>query len=518
MRAIDYFDKGVARDPQRLLAVSGGDALTFAEGQELSWRIARGLYGAGFLRGDGVAVFAPNEPIALAAMLGAWRAGGAWVPLNPRNAPDASIRYMGDVGARWLFYHSSFREEAAAIADAVPSVKRAICLDDASSSRSLERFVDEGTAFVDWGDPFGNPDVVMAYFPTGGTTGASKASKFTNRAWSAMIDIALSHWPGADDPVNLMVAPITHAAGGTAAILATIGATTVMHAGFEPGAALAEIERRRVTHVFLPPTAYYALLDHPSVAEHDLSSLRMVLISAAPVAPDRLARGVELFGPSVCQCYGQAESPFVLSWLPPEVVAAAAAGDHGARLASAGRATLPTVLGIMDEEGNLLEPGARGEIVARGRLVADGYLDRPEETAEVRTHGWHHTGDVGYLDEDGFLYIVDRKKDMIISGGFNVYSSEVEAAVLSLDEIRECAVIGIPDDRWGEMVTAVVVRTAESEIGADRIIATCKATLGSVKTPKRIEFVDALPKTPTGKIDKKVVRSAYWAGRDRLVG
>jgi acyl-CoA synthetase (AMP-forming)/AMP-acid ligase II len=205
-----------------------------------------------------------------------------------------------------------------------------------------------------------------------------------------------------------MVAPITHAAGGTAMILATIGATTVMLDGFDPTVVLETIQAQRVTHLFLPPTAYYALLDRAASGTYDTSSLRMLLLAASPVAPEKFAHGVEVFGPCVCQCYGQVESPLMISYLDPETVARAAAGGDIQRLASAGRPALSTVVGIMDDDGTLLGTGARGEIVVRGQLVISDYLDKPEATAEIRKHGWHHTGDVGYLDDGGFLYIVDR--------------------------------------------------------------------------------------------------------------
>jgi len=167
--------------------------------------------------------------------------------------------------------------------------------------------------------------------------------------------------------------------------------------------------------------------------------------------------------------------------------------------------------------GNLLPPGERGEIVARGSLVTPGYYNNPEATAQIRSFGWHHTGDIGYRDEHGYFYIVDRKKDMIITGGFNVYSVEVEAAILALPEIRECAVIGVPDDKWGEAVKAIVVLKEGAALDEDKILAHCKEVLGGVKAPKSIEFRDQIPKTPTGKTDKKALRAPYWAGLERAV-
>lgn len=207
----------------------------------------------------------------------------------------------------------------------------------------------------------------------------------------------------------------------------------------------------------------------------------------------------------------------MISYLDPETVTCAVAGEHPERLASAGRPTRSVVVRTMADDGRLLNVGGRGEIVVRGRLVIGEYLDMPGATAEIRQHGWHHTGDIGYLDGDNFLYIVDRKKDMVVTGGFNVFTTEVEAAILSLPEVLECAVVGVPDEKWGEMVTAIVVSHNDT-LGANTIIEHVKSKLGSVQAPKRVHFVEALPKTPAGKVDKKAVRAQYWSGRDRAVG
>jgi acyl-CoA synthetase (AMP-forming)/AMP-acid ligase II len=287
--------------------------------------------------------------------------------------------------------------------------------------------------------------------------------------------------------------------------------------GFVPGDVLAGIERHGATTLFLPPTAFYALLDHPDLGRYDYATLRHLLIAAAPVAPEKFKRGVEVFGPCLCQCYGQAEAPMYLTFLEPSVVAAAAAGDHPERLGSCGRPTYAVRLGIMDDDGQLLPPGQSGEIVARSTLVNPGYHEAPDATAESKAHGWHHTGDVGYEDPDGFVYIVDRKKDMIITGGFNVFSAEVEAAVLELPEILECAVIGVPHEKWGEAVTAIVVPVAGATLAEETVVSHCKARLGPVKAPKSVLFQDSLPKTAVGKTDKKALRAPLWSGSGRNV-
>ncbi|MCC7121681.1 MAG: AMP-binding protein [Gammaproteobacteria bacterium] len=520
MRPIDYFDRGAEAAPERVAFEGNGVTYCYADARAESEAIARALYAAGFAPRDACAVFAPNDPRAMIAVLGVLRAGGAWVPVNTRNAPAANAEYMAYVGTRWLLYHSAVAAEVAAMRPMLTGLRGTVCLDrECDGDPSLADFIARGGdgAIPDWSDPFSSPDHPLALWPTGGTTGPSKGVFITNRAWTAMIEMGMHYWDIGAPPVCLAVAPITHAAGGMALILAGLSATNVILPGFDAGEVLAAIERHRVTHMFLPPTALYALLAHPRVRDVDTSSLRQLLVAAAPVSPDKLREAVEVFGPCICQCYGQAESPFLLAWLPPATLAAAARGEHPERLKSCGRATSGCRVAIMDDEGTLLPPGERGEIVARGPLVTPGYFAKPEATAEIRAHGWHHTGDVGYVDTDGYLYIVDRKKDMIITGGFNVYAAEVEAPILALPAVKECAVIGVPDPVWGEAVKAIVVAKAGMALDARTVIEHCRTELGPVKTPKSVDFRDEIPRTANGKTDKKALRAEYWEGRDRSV-
>jgi acyl-CoA synthetase (AMP-forming)/AMP-acid ligase II len=330
---------------------------------------------------------------------------------------------------------------------------------------------------------------------------------------------AANHCLRCDDiePVCLSTAPLSHAAGVVAFAMFAMGATNVVMPAFDALEVLQNIPRFRVTHLFLPPTALYALLAHKKLGDFDYSSLRRLLIAAAPVSPDKLKKAVEVFGPCLCQSYGQTEAPMYMTYLDPATLAAAAAGVHPERLRSCGKPTLAVRLAIMDDDGRLLPPLQTGEIVARGALVSAGYYKLPDATAEIRTYGWHHTGDVGYRDNDGYFYIVDRKKDMIITGGFNVYCAEVEACVMELPQVRECAVIGVPDEKWGEAVKAVVVLREGESLTEEAIISHCKARLGGVKSPKSVEFWHEIPKTPAAKIDKKAIRKPFWAGADRSV-
>ncbi len=521
MRAIDYFDKAAEEYSQRTALVDGSVRYTYSELRRATEALARAMRAGGLEPEERVAIYSLNDARVLVCMLGLMRAGGTWVPINYRNAIDANVEFMKYADVRWLFYHSSFQEQVEQIRKLVPSLRRMICIDSPSGrDPSLDEFTarSESIAPEDWGDPLGNPDRLVGLVPTGGTTGPAKGVRVTTVPWGTFTEMVGHYWRSEGiDPVCLSTAPLSHAAGPVSFAMFTLGATNVVMPRFDALEVLQNIERFRVTHVFLPPTALYALLDHPRLREFNYSSLRVLLLAASPVSPDRFRQAVEVFGPCVCQCYGQTEAPMLMTWLDQKTVAAAARGDHPERLRSCGRATYGVRLAIMDDEGHLLPPNAPGEIVARGSLVTPGYHNLPHATADIHKYGWHHTGDVGYRDEDGFFYIVDRKKDMIITGGFNVFSAEVEAAIMSLPEVYECAVIGVPDEKWGEAVKAMIVVRRDQSLSETAVLAHCKNKLGGVKSPKRIEFVAAIPKTPAGKIDRKALRAPYWAGTTRGV-
>jgi fatty-acyl-CoA synthase len=521
MRAIDYFDKGADACPGRTAIIDGESRYTYQEMREVTRRIARAMRANGLSGEERAAIYSPNDARVLFCMLGVLRAGAVWVPINSRNAPEANAEYMVYAEVSWLFYHSSYRDRIEDLKARVPTLRHWICIDaDDGPNPSLDKFMEGGSnaAEIDWGDPYGNPERLMGLVPTGGTTGAAKGVMVTDLAWGTMTEMAGQYWAGdTTDRVCLTSAPLSHAAGVVAFVMTSLGATNVVMPAFDALEVLRNIERYRVTHMFLPPTALYALLNHPQLSDFDCSSLRVFLIVASPVSPDKFKKAVEVFGPCMCQSYGQTEAPMLLTWLDQKTVAAAAGGDHIERLRSCGKPTSAVTLAIMDEEGRLLPANTPGEIVARGSLVTRGYYKLPDATAEIRTHGWHHTGDIGYRDEDGYFYIVDRKKDMIITGGFNVYCAEVEAGVMALPQVHECAVIGVPDEKWGEAVKAIVVLHAGESLSEEAVIAHCKEKLGGVKAPKSVAFTDAIPKTAAGKTDKKTLRRPFWVSRDRSV-
>ena len=519
MRVIDFFDKAVLAAPNRPAFVAGDLRFGYREMQEFSARIARGMRARGLSEAGRVAVYSPNDVHAFACVLAAFRANATWVPINARNALDANIDFMNLTECEWLFYHSSFAGNVAAVRQQVPSLRHLVCIDARDGDvASLADFV--ATAPDD-----DIPDIpydsnrMTTILGTGGTTGRSKGIMWDNLTWSTLIaESTITLPPSGNPPVHLCVAPMTHAAGILTFMLTPQSPTNVILDSTDPLSIMQAIEHHRVTHLFLPPTVLYAMLAHPRVREFDYRSLTHFLIAASPVAPDKLAEAVEVFGPCMCQCYGQVEAPMLITYLSPQELAAAARDPALAhRLKSCGKSCTLTRMAIMDEDGTLLPRGERGEVVVRGDLVAPCYYRNPEGTAEAHAGGWHHTGDVAWWDEEGYVYIVDRKKDMIITGGFNVFSAEVEAAINGHSAVENCAVIGVPDPKWGERVTAIVLLRPGREVGEDELMEFAKARLGSVKAPKTIEFWPELPRSPVGKVLKTEIRKKFWANTERAV-
>ncbi len=520
MRSIDYFDRGHDRDPARaaVVDVETGLSLSFAEVKALSERIAAAMQRGGFRNQDLAALYGPNGAMILVVLLAIWRANGKWIPVNTRNAIDANAGYINYVRCQWMFYHSSLAHEVEELRSQCPTLTKFVCIDKAlGDDPSLDQFLD-GVSPTDFREPeidaFGNMMDMVGIFPTGGTTGPSKGANVTNLGWGTMIETAADAMGGrTDNPVALVSAPITHAAGPIALSTLSLGATQVILPGFDAEKVLQTIEQHRISHMYLPPTAMYQLLASPEINAHDYSSLRIFILVGSPCSPEKLRNAVDTFGPAMCQSYGQVECPMIVSWLPPEDVARFAR-EAPEKLASCGKVTRSVKVALLDDEGSEVAPGEAGEICARGVLVSHSYFEKPEETAEVRKFGWHHTGDVGMFDSEGYLYIVDRKKDMVVSGGFNVFTAEVEAAITELPQVRECAVIGIPHDKWGEQVHAIVVADG---IDGDAIIAHAKAKLGGVKAPKSVQFIDSIPRTAAGKMDKKALRIEHWGENARMV-
>jgi acyl-CoA synthetase (AMP-forming)/AMP-acid ligase II len=484
--------------------------LSYGDVVELSHRIARALWRAGVRPGDKVGILSANDPIAFSCVFGIARAGAVWCPINPRNgaAENRELLELFDCAA--LIHQAGFGELVDEIAGSLPELHTLVCLD---GPRGSVPGIDDWLAAAD-GDPpveAAPPDDVVALVGTGGTTGRPKGVVLTDRNIEAMSAITLMSYPFDGRPVYLALAPLTHAAGVLCFPVMALGGEIVVMATPDVGRFLALVERHGVTHTFLPPTLIYMVLGHPDLDSTDLGSLQCFWYGAAPMSVARLEEALERIGP-MAQLFGQSEAPMMVSTMSPAQHRLPDGSVARSRLASAGRPTPLVRVGILSPSGELLGAGERGEIVVRGSLVMAGYYRDPEATAEVSAYGWHHTGDIGYLDDDGYLFIVDRAKDMVITGGFNVYSAEVEQALMAHPDVRDCAVVGLPDEKWGERVTAVIELVPGSGATADDLTAFVKARLGSVKAPKQIEFWDSLPRSTVGKILKTDVRAALTAG------
>jgi len=362
------------------------------------------------------------------------------------------------------------------------------------------------------------PDHIGGMAYTGGTTGKPKGVIGTVQSITTMTTIQLAEWEWPEHPKFLMCTPLSHA--GAAFFVPTIvkGGEMVVLSKFDPAEVLRVIEEQKITATMLVPSMIYALMDHPDSHARDLSSLETVYYGASAMNPVRLAEAIRRFGPIFAQYYGQSEAPMVITYL--------AKGDHDEkRLTSCGRPTLFARTALLGDDGKPVPQGEVGEICVSGPLLSGGYWNLPDETSRTFHDGWMHTGDLAREDEDGFWYIVDRTKDMIVTGGFNVFPREVEDVVAEHPSVAQVCVIGTPDEKWGEAVTAVVVlrpNAPSDEESVSKMTAEIQAAVkerkGSVQSPKQVIVVESVPVTALGKPDKKSVRAQFWEGASRAVG
>jgi len=513
MRLIEHFDKAADRWPERAFLVDAQVTRSYRDVQAQSHRIAAALRRDGVVRGTRVAIYSANSALAFECVIGALRAGAVWVPVSTRNHIDDTVHTLSQTATELLFTSPELVEQAETLARRCPALRHTVVLDD-SFERWLADAAASGAVFDE--DEPGAPDELATLFSSGGTTGRPKGVMMSHAGWETMIAGTLALQPH-PHPIHLVAAPMTHAAGGSALAMLPLGATHVLLPGFDALQVMQAIEQHRVTHLFLPPTAIYKLLAHPQLREHDYCSLKYFNYASAPMAPERVREACEVFGPVMYNAFGQTETGLnVTAFTPADHAEVIASGDL-TRLASCGRAGPFFRVAIMDGEGRLLPPGERGEVVVRGASVMLGYLNNPDETARVSSHGWHHTGDVGQLDAQGWLYLVDRMRDLIVSGGFNVFPSEVERVLLCHPSVADCVVIGVPDALWGEAVKAVVELRPGQAFDEPGLRALCRERLASHQVPKSFEAWELLPRSAAGKLLKRTVRERFWGGQARRV-
>jgi len=506
MRLVDYLDKGASLDAGAPCLVCDGEVATYADVQALTGRIASALVACGVAPGDKVAILSANDPTAFTCVFGISRAGAVWCPVNPRNEAAENRDLLDLFECSVLVFQASFAPLVDQIRGDLPHLKTLVCL-DASLEWALawDDFLAGGTGSKGQVDRAADDDLALIV-GTGGTTGRPKGVMLTGTNIETMTAITLMSYPWSPRPVYLALAPLTHAAGVLCFPVLCHGGSIVIMRAPDVGGFLDNVEKHRVTHTFLPPTLIYMVLDKPGLEARELSSLQCFWYGAAPMSASRLEEAITRIGPVMAQLFGQTEAPMMISTMAPRDHLRDDRSIATERLSSAGRPAPLVTVAIMDESGRLLPHGERGEIVVRGSLVMRGYYKNPEATAEASAYGWHHTGDIGYLDDDGFLFIVDRAKDMVITGGFNVYSTEVEQALMAHPAVADSAVIGLPDEKWGERLTAVLQLRAGHTVDPAELKEFVKARIGSVKTPKQIEVWDDLPRSKVGKVLKTEIK------------
>jgi fatty-acyl-CoA synthase len=467
--------------------------------------------------GTSAALLALNRPEVLFILGAGQTQGYRRTSLHPLGSADDHAYVINDAGITTLVIDPVFTERALALLEKCPGLTRVLTIGPVP-----EQLANVGTDLVATAATFDPheltakllpPDHIVSITYTGGTTGKPKGVIGTAQAMTTMSQIQLAEWEWPENPKFLMCTPLSHA--GAAFFVPTVIKGGELHvlARFDPAEVLRTIEEQRITATMLVPSMLYALLDHPDSRARDLSSLETVYYGASAINPVRLQEAIDRFGPIFAQYYGQSEAPMVITYLPK--------GDHDAkRLSSCGRPSAFLRTALLGEDGQPVPVGEPGEICVAGTLLAGGYWNLPDETAETFRDGWMHTGDIAREDEDGFWYIVDRTKDMIVTGGFNVFPREVEDVVAQHPAVAQVGVIGTPHERFGEAVTALVVLRDGQQL-TDEVVQEIqqmvKERKGSVHVPKQVIATDALPLTGLGKPDKKALRARYWTG-ERSVG
>ena len=512
------------RNKDKRVLFLGDTTLT---GGQLAERISQYIQafealGAG--TGATVGLLSLNRPEVLMIIGAGQTQGYRRTALHPLGSLDDHAYVLNDAGITSLIIDANpmFVERALGLLEKVPGLTQVLtigpvpeALADVAVDLNAEAAKYSPMPLVAADLP---PDHIGGMAYTGGTTGKPKGVIGTVQSITTMTTIQLAEWEWPERPKFLMCTPLSHA--GAAFFVPTIvkGGEMVVLSKFDPAEVLRVIEEQKITATMLVPSMIYALMDHPDSHTRDLSSLETVYYGASAMNPVRLAEAIRRFGPIFAQYYGQSEAPMVITYL--------AKGDHDEkRLTSCGRPTLFARTALLGEDGKPVPQGEVGEICVSGPLLSGGYWNLPDETSRTFHDGWMHTGDLAREDEDGFWYIVDRTKDMIVTGGFNVFPREVEDVVAEHPSVAQVCVIGTPDEKWGEAVTAVVVlrpNAPSDEESVSKMTAEIQAAVkerkGSVQSPKQVIVVESVPVTALGKPDKKSVRAQFWEGASRAVG
>ncbi|KTE38569.1 MULTISPECIES: fatty acid--CoA ligase [unclassified Sphingopyxis] len=506
----EFIAHWAADRPDRIALREEDRVYTYAQLDELTAKVASALFAAGLQKGDRIAWIGKNSDLYFQLFFGAARAGIVMAPIGWRLSPTEWAYVLNDTGAKMLFTGPGFEAVPQQLAGKLEHDPR--ILTDAEARALIA--ATPRAAF----DAAGPDDAVLQLY-TSGTTGNPKGAVLSNRNLFALrrnsseLDMPYTKWE--DDEAVLVAMPCAHIGGTGLGIMAlAAGLPGVVLAEFNPDGVFDAVEHHGVTRFFIVPAALQMLLMHPRCAETDFGRLKYILYGAAPIPLELLRQCIKMFGADFIQAYGMTETTGTICMLPPE--------DHdpegNQRMRSAGKPLPGVEIRILGDDGQALPVGEVGEVVTRSSNNMIGYWNLPEATAKTMTaDGWIHTGDAGYLDADGYLYIHDRMKDMIISGGENVYPAEVESAIFGHPAVQEVAVIGIPDAKWGETVKAVVVPKPGMSVDEGDIIAWTRERIAPFKCPRSIDVIEALPRNASGKILRKDLRAPYWEGYERMV-
>ncbi|MEE2676996.1 MAG: long-chain-fatty-acid--CoA ligase [Myxococcota bacterium] len=517
MRLHDTLDYRAREHGDVDFAVQGERRVAYGEAVVHANRLANALIAEGLAPGDRVAYLSKNSIEHALFYYACSKAGVVPVPLNYRLAPPEWEFILNDSGAKLLVAQPEFAQALEAVRGELGGVKHFLAVNgEAPGWGAYEDFLASGSDETPDREIAAEADVYQMY--TSGTTGRPKGAVIQHRALAAQLYQGAMAFGGQPGDRSLVVAPLYHAAAALVTFSTVqMGGSLYIQGEFVPADTVRALSEERIRMALLVPAMIqFCLVAVPDVAERRYDDLEVMIYGASPIAEQTLRQALEVFQCDFIQGYGMTETTAAATYLFP--------GDHRAALAgrpelllSAGRPLVGTEVRIVDEQDRPVPTGSIGEVAIRGPQLMRGYWNRPEASEESLRGGWMHTGDAGSLDEAGYLYIQDRVKDMIVSGGENVYPREIEDVLFQHPAVADAAVIGVPDSEWGETIKAILVLKAGEEVSAEEILAFCRERLGGFKQPRSVDFIEALPRNPSGKVLKKDLREPYWQGHDRRV-
>ena len=522
MNVKSLIQRAVVEYPDHTALVYKDVRRTFREVHGRINRFAKGLLHLGLRKGDRVGMLLRNCCEFIETDFALSKTGMVRVPLNARLTGSDHEYMLNDSGSNTLIFGEGFTETVQAINPRLKTVKRFIRVSEGRSTENLLR-ADDYEDLIEKNSPDEplseiTEEDLHTLFYTSGTTGKPKGAMLTQRSWANVaINLVLDYGPMTEEDVILNTQPLSHGAGFFVLPYFIRGGTNVLIPEFKPSIVFETIEREKVTVLKLVPSMLYQLMEAPEKTRYDLSSLHSIIYGGSPIAVPRLIEAVRFFGKKLVQLYGQGEVPMCISTLSRRDHLIEGPEEAVKRLSSAGKPCLNVEVRVVNGNGKDLVPGEVGEVIVRGYHMMKGYWNLPEATSETIRNGWVHTGDLGYFDSKGYLFLVDRIRDVIISGAFNIYPKEIEDVIVTHPKVKEVTVIGVPDEKWGEAVKAVVVPKEGATLEEEEIIEYCRTRMASFKKPKSVDMVRELPRNPYGKVLKTALKEPYWKGHERRI-